>query len=58
MDLQDFKNLTEEMVEDSIAELKELNNLGVIDPHSNLSSGERAVYIISGSNDGVVPPEN
>jgi hypothetical protein len=45
------------MVEDSINELKDLNDLGVIDPHSNYATG-RAVYIISGDNDPTVPPEN
>ena len=57
MNLQDFKRLTDEMVEDSINELKDLNDLGVIDPHSNYATG-RAVYIISGDNDPTVPPEN
>ena len=45
------------MVEDSINELRDLNDQGVIDPHSNYASG-RAIYIISGENDGTVPPEN
>ena len=46
------------MIDNSIAELNELNNDGLIDPLSNLSSGDRAVYIISGLDDPTVPPEN
>ena len=58
MDLKDFKNLTQEMIDESINELKELNSRGVIDSHDNLKSGKRAVYIISGLNDPTVPPDN
>ena len=58
MTLQDFKNLNEEMIAGSIAELKELDQQGVIDPLKNLKDGKHAVYIISGLNDLTVPPEN
>ena len=58
MDLRDFKNLTEEMIAGSIAELKQLDQQGVIDPLENLSDGKHAVYIISGLDDRTVPPEN
>ena len=52
------RNLTPEVVTKSISDLKELDNDGLIDPLSNLSSGNRAAYIISGKNDKVVPKEN
>ena len=58
MDLRDFKNLTEEMIAGSIAELKQLDQQGVIDPLENLKDGKHAVYIISGLDDRTVPPEN
>ena len=46
------------MIDNSIEELKELNNAGVIDSHDNLKDGKRAVFIISGLNDPTVPPDN
>jgi len=61
---EDFYTLTDERVDQSIAELKELDTRSprVIDPLSNFDSSNtserRAVFIISGLNDPVVPPEN
>ena len=43
------------MVEDSINELRDLNDQGVVDSHNNYASG-RAIYIISGEDDRTVPP--
>ena len=62
----EFKNpdLSDERVDQSIAELKELDTRSppVIDPLSNFDSTNpsetRAVFIMSGSNDPVVPPLN
>ena len=60
----EFKTLTDDRVTQSIAELRELDTRDprVIDPLSNFdsanSSERRAVFIISGLNDPVVPPEN
>jgi hypothetical protein len=60
----EFKTLTDERVDQSIAELKELDtrNPPVIDPLNNFDSANpsetRAVFIMSGSNDPVVPREN
>ena len=53
-----FKELTPDMVENSISELKERNEEGVIDSHENLKSGNRAVFVISGLNDPIVPSKN
>ena len=64
IDFNEFKTLTDERIDQSIAELKELDTRSppVIDPLSNFDSTNtsetRAVFIISGSNDGVVPPKN
>ena len=64
IDFNEFKTLTDERVTESIAELRELDTRDprVIDPLSNFdwanSSERRAVFIISGLNDPVVPPEN
>ena len=52
------KNLTPKVVNKSINKLKKLNDEGLIDPLSNLSSGNRAAYIISGKNDKKVPKDN
>ena len=46
------------MVEEGINKIKKLDNDGLIDPLSNFSSGNRAVYIISGKNDRTVPQAN
>ena len=66
IDFNEFKNpdLTDERIDLSIAELKELDTRSppVIDPLSNFdstnSSETRAVFIISGLDDPVVPPKN
>jgi len=50
-------NPRDDMAEESIKKLRSLNEKGRIDPLSNFASG-RAVHIISGDNDPVVPPEN
>ena len=47
---------TEEMVVESIDKLLDLDDDELIDPLENLSSGKRAVIIISSSNDRTVPP--
>ena len=47
----------DELAKESIEKLRSQNRKGKIDPLSNFASG-RAVHIISGENDPVVPPQN
>ena len=56
--VRDGRFHTEEMVVESINKLLDLDEAGLIDPLANLSSGKRAVYIISSSNDLTVPPSS
>ena len=50
-------NPKDNLAEESIKKLRKLGEKEKIDPLSNFASG-RAVHIISGENDPVVPQEN
>ena len=52
------KKVTDQKVNKSLARLRDLDEQGVIDPLENFQTGERAVIVMSGLNDPVVPPEN
>ena len=52
---KNVSNPTDDLAEKSVNKLRSQNEKGRIDSLSNFASG-RAVYIISGDNDPVVPP--